>query len=118
MLTMKIFSFIMKVRFETHFHKGVVMMQIKVMPLCLGMGIGMIVMKMICMKTDSNCTECPIEECSSCNEKQEKDKVLIKAKERISQIVSEIEQLEMGDVKVKTKEALNQIKQKILSIHL
>jgi len=118
MLTMKIFSFIMKVRFETHFHKGVVMMQIKVMPLCLGMGIGMIVMKMICMKSCTSESECLKEECNTCSKEQGKEKVMTKAKEKISQIVSDIEKLEMEDVKAKTKEALGQIKQKVLSIHL
>ena len=43
---------------------------------------------------------------------------MTKAKEKIDQVVSEIEKLEMGDVKVKTKEALGQIKSKILSIRL
>ena len=93
-------------------------MQIKVMPLCIGMGIGMVVMKMICMKTDTCSTECSIEECSPCQKNKDNEKVLTKAKDKISQIVSEIEKLEMGDVKAKTKETLGQIKQKILSIHL
>ena len=43
---------------------------------------------------------------------------MAKAKEKIEQVVSEIEKLEMSDVKTKTKEALGQIKQKVLNIHL
>lgn len=94
-------------------------MQIKVIPLCLGMGIGMIAMKLICMKTDCCDSECVMQECpkdkieTSC-----KEKGLQKAKDKIAQIVSDIEKLEMSDIKAKTKETLGQIKEKILSIHL
>ena len=115
---MKIFSFIMKVRFETHFHKGVVLMHIKVIPLCLGMGIGMVVMKMMCLKQESCEDQCLLDECKNGCCDNHKEKGLSKAKEKINQVVSEIEKLEMSDVKVKTKEALGLIKEKILSIHL
>ena len=70
-------------------------MQIKVMPLCLGMGIGMIVMKMICMKSCTSEPECLKEECNTCSKEQGKEKVMTKAKEKISQIVSDIEKLEI-----------------------
>ena len=53
-----------------------------------------------------------------CSKEQKNNKVLTKAKEKISQVISDIEELEMSDIKVKTKETLGQIKQKILSIHL
>ena len=108
----------MKVRFEKHFHKGVVEMQIKVMPLCLGMGIGMVVMKKICSTKEVPSCECLKEECCDCSKEQKNNKVLTKAKEKITQVISDIEELEMSDIKVKTKETLGQIKQKILSIHL
>lgn len=90
-------------------------MQFKVMPLCLGLGVGMIVMKLICLKQESMEDQCILEECqkdkceTSCKEK---------AKDKITQIVQEIEKLEMSDIKAKTKETLGQIKSKILSIHL
>ena len=94
-------------------------MQVKVIPLCLGLGIGMVVMKMICMKSDNCEPECLMNECQKdeCESKC-KEKGLNKAKEKITQIVSDIEKLEMSDIKAKTKETLGQIKEKILSIHL
>lgn len=92
-------------------------MQIKVMPLCLGLGIGMIAMKIICDK-DKTCNQDCLEECSVLSKNTTNDKVMTKAKEKISQVISDIEKLEMSDVKVKTKEALGHIKEKILSIHL
>ena len=93
-------------------------MQLKVMPLCLGMGIGMVVMKMVCNKTMSCQNQETFEVNDECCVKHSNDKMMSKAKEKIDQVISEIEKLEMGDVKVKTKEALGQIKSKILSIHL
>lgn len=93
-------------------------MQLKVMPLCLGMGIGMVVMKMVCNKTMECQSQDSFQENTECCHKHSNEKIISKAKEKIDQVVSEIEKLEMGDVKVKTKEALEQIKTKILSIHL
>ena len=94
-------------------------MHIKVIPLCLGMGIGMVVMKVMCLKQESCEDQCLLDECKNgCSCDNHKEKGLSKAKEKINQVVSEIEKLEMSDVKVKTKEALGLIKEKILSIHL
>lgn len=95
-------------------------MQFKVMPLCLGMGIGMIAMKLICMKQESCKNQCYcLNECS--NEKEEEksnENTLTKAKETVTQVINDLEKLEMSDIKAKTKEALGQIKQKIQNIHL
>ena len=94
-------------------------MQVKVMPLCLGLGIGMIAMKLICMKQESCESECLLDDCQKDKcETSCKEKGLEKAKVKITQIVSDIEKLEMSDIKAKTKETLGQIKEKILSIHL
>ncbi len=93
-------------------------MQIKFMPLCLGMGIGMVVMKMICSTKETPSSECLKEECFECSKDEKNNKVLTKAKDKISQVINDIEELEMSDIKAKTKETLGQIKQKILSIHL
>lgn len=94
-------------------------MQVKVIPLCLGLGIGMVAMKLICMKQDSCEQECLLNSCQADKcETSCKEKGLEKAKEKITQIVSDIEKLEMSDIKAKTKETLSQIKEKILSIHL
>ena len=59
----------MKVRLKTHFHKGVVLMQFKVIPLCLGLGMGMVVMKLICMRQETCKQECCLNECS-CEKKE------------------------------------------------
>ena len=93
-------------------------MQLKVMPLCLGMGIGMVVMKMVCTRSNECQNQNTFEENHECCNKHSNEKIMTKAKEKIDQVVSEIEKLEMGDVKVKTNEALGQIKSKILSIRL
>lgn len=93
-------------------------MQIKVMPLCLGMGLGMIAMKLICLKQESMEDDCPLDECKCEHNKEKSQCAVTKAKEKITQVLSEIEKLEMSDIKVKTKEALESIKEKILSIHL
>ena len=93
-------------------------MQLKVMPLCLGMGIGMVVMKMVCNRTIECQTDDSFQETKGCCNKHSNETIMTKAKEKIDQVISDIEKLEMSDVKAKTKEALGQIKSKILSIHL